>query len=126
MEAVLGNVDDHRVARSPSDARGAEGTKGNAEREGFEPSIRVTPDTAFPGLRSGVQAREHPGISYSEQPPLGHREACEGTRAGTPLGLATVCARRVRSGSSRPAPGDAALSRCSKSASAPSKRRLPT
>src|SRR5665213_326987 len=32
-----------------------------AEREGFEPSIRVTPDTACPGLRSGVQAREHPG-----------------------------------------------------------------
>jgi hypothetical protein len=60
---------------------------GKPEREGFEPSWRVTPPTAFPGLGTGVQGRAYTGIAYSESRRRGHHEAGGCTRVGTPLGL---------------------------------------
>ncbi|HXC77371.1 MAG TPA: hypothetical protein VNU19_09990, partial [Candidatus Acidoferrum sp.] len=42
----------------------------NPERGGFEPSWRVTPPAAFPGLRSQVQSRAHEGIAYFGIPSL--------------------------------------------------------
>jgi hypothetical protein len=59
----------------------------NPEREGFEPSIRVTPDTAFPERLTGVQDRVRRGISYSRDRPSVHCGAAAGTRVGSALGL---------------------------------------
>jgi hypothetical protein len=61
--------------------------KGNAEREGFEPSWRVTPPTAFPDRPSGVQGGALTGTAYSNSQRLGHHKAGEGTRVGSALGL---------------------------------------
>jgi hypothetical protein len=58
-----------------------------AEREGFEPSIRVTPDTAFPDRPSGVQGGAPTGTPYSDSRRLGHHKAGEGTLVGSALGL---------------------------------------
>src|SRR4029077_7275542 len=60
---------------------------GKPEREGFEPSIRVTPDTAFPGRPNGVQGRAPTGTRYSNSRRQGHHKAGEGTRVGSALGL---------------------------------------
>src|ERR1022692_2778071 len=40
--------------------------KGNAEREGFEPSMGVSTHTAFPGLGPGVQGGAPAGTTYSK------------------------------------------------------------
>src|SRR5476651_2734880 len=39
---------------------------GNPEREGFEPSWRVSPPTAFPGLGTGAQGGAPAGTPYSD------------------------------------------------------------
>jgi hypothetical protein len=64
--------------------------KGNAEREGFEPSWRVSPPTAFPGLGSQVQGGALAGTAYSESHRRGHRRAGAGTRLGSALGLVSA------------------------------------
>ena len=60
--------------------------KGNAEREEFEPSWRVSPPTALPDRPSGVQGGALMGTAYSNSQRLGHHKAGEGTRVGSALG----------------------------------------
>src|ERR1700687_805594 len=65
----------------------------NPEREGFEPSWRVTPPTAFPDCPSGVQGGAPTGTPYSDSKRLVHHKAGEGTRVGSALGLDFRAAR---------------------------------
>ena len=71
--------------------------KRNAEREGFEPSWRVSPPTAFPERLSGVQDRVPRGISYSRG------------RQGWADAQLDTAAQRVRSTAASSAPDRAVL-----------------